>query len=221
MASPTTLSDHPRRCKANTRRGRCWNWALVGASNCKWHSGRQQQKARVGTNNISKLPVFYSKHLTKTLKDHVSDSLGMDPDEQVALYEELALVRHVAGQFVKLYGAACDSGNPETVMLAASGMVDALNNVERICSAAGKLKDKQKDRFSIHDLKFVVDQLVQIMYTICDPDHRDIAVRFKESVDSYLVLPTAQQGTDLHPDQTAALLDSSIPEVDDDDDDDD
>lgn len=219
MPFPMHLPDHKRRCRARKRDGtRCGQWALTGVTNCKWHSGRQQQRSKTGTGN---LPVFYTKHLTRTLKAQVGEMLGLDPDEQVSLYEELALTRHVASQFVLLYGAAVDTGKQETIMIAANGMVEALQNVERICSAANKIKEKQKERFSIHDLNYVIEQLVRIMYEVCGTEHDDLARKFKEMVDEHVSVPVGGvKGTSLRPDETATELDASIPLYEDEDEDD-
>lgn len=161
--------------------------------------------------------MFYTKHITKTLAEAINEHTGLDPDEQVSLYEELALVRHAAGQFVKLYGAAIETGNIDTIALAGQGMSEALVNVEKICSSAAKIQTKQRDRFSVHDLKFVVNRITRILYEVCGDEHKDIAVRFKEMIDQHLVLPTGyQQGTDLKPDETVTDLDATIPFVEDD-----
>lgn len=166
--------------------------------------------------------MFYSKHVTKTLAEAITEHTGLDPDEQVSLYEELALMRHVAGNFVKLYGAAVESGNMQAINIAGAGMSEALSNVEKVCSSAAKIQTKQRDRFSVHDLKFVVNRLTRILYEVCGPEHEDIARRFKVMVDEHLVLPTGyQQGTTTMPDETVQDLDSTIPFVDEDDEDDD
>lgn len=215
MPFPAQLTDHPRRCTWIRKDGsRCKNWGLVDAKNCKYHNGVQQQR-RSQKCNLRNIPVFYRKHISESLGKAISEQIGLDPDEQVQLYEELALIRHVASNFVKLYGAAVETGDQNTICMAGAGMVEALNNVEAICSAAAKIQQKQRDRFSIHDLKYVVNKLTRMLYDVCGDEHQDIAERFKLMVDEKLALPTGyQQGTDLQPDETVLEIDSSVPFVD-------
>lgn len=166
--------------------------------------------------------MFYAKHVTKTLAEAITDHTGLDPDEQVSLYEELALMRHVAGNFVKLYGAAVESGDTNSISIAGLGMSEALSNVEKVCSSAAKIQTKQRDRFSVHDLKFVVNRITRILYEVCGPENEDIARRFKLMIDQHLVLPTGyQQGTTTLPDETIQDLDNTIPFVEEEDEDDD
>lgn len=214
MPFPAQLTTHHRRCTWIRKDGsRCKNWGLVGAKNCKYHNGVQQQRASQKC-NLRGIPVFYRKHITGALKEALEDQLGVDPDEQVSLYEELALMRITASQFVKLYDVAVGTNNLETIQLASSGLVEALKNVETICSAAARIQEKQRDRFSIHDLKFVINKITRALYEVCGDEHRDIAERFKEIIDHHIKLPTGyQQGTDLMPDETVRELDDEVPYI--------
>ena len=98
------FGDHPRRCQCFIKRkGRqCGRWALVNSNYCQLQFVRRSAKRDV---KVGHLPRFYSKVLSKTLASFIDDSLGSAPSEQMAVFEELALMRHAANQSVTLYDA--------------------------------------------------------------------------------------------------------------------
>lgn len=180
-------------------------------------------------------PNFYMKSLTPTLKEAITEQLKQEPDAQTQLFEELALMRVYAGRFVAMYAAAVETGNEAKIMLAGEGMREALEAVANMCDKAHKLREKQKDRFSLFDIDHIVTQIVTIHHEVASEyqaitarsslatggavgDYREMAKRFEEEIAKKLIMPNAAAtGTTLHPDQTAALFDATVPRVDDDD----
>lgn len=171
---------------------------------------------------------MYKKYLGPTLAQAVREATGVDPDEQLAIYHELALMREHTGQFVKMYSAAIESrtqalasGNTEAIAKAEGAvanagemMANALNVVTDVCVKATKIREKQKDRFSIHDLKYVIDKIQAIHYKMVGKEHPELVKAFAEAIEQELVLPSAgDRGTSLHPDDTARDFDSSVPFV--------
>ena len=175
------------------------------------------------------LPVFYGHSLSLTLKEAVTQQMSADADQQTQLFEELALMRVYASRFVALYAAAVETGNEAKIMLAGETMREALESVAQMCERAHKIREKQKDRFSMHDVDHIVDQIVVIHHEVADDyqartkagltngDYLEMAAKFEEAVREGLVMPNAAvKGTTLHPDQTAAMFDATVPSLDDD-----
>lgn len=173
-------------------------------------------------------PSFYDKVLTPTLREAVNAQLEQDLDAQTSLFEELALMRTFASKFVAMYGAAVESGNDAKIMLAGAALQDALKSVADMCERAHRLREKNKERFSYHDVQHIVDQLVSIHHEVAsdyqdriahvkEGDYRQLAALFESAVRDKLVLPNSQiKGTNMHPDETAALFDNTVPRVSDD-----
>lgn len=162
---------------------------------------------------------MYKKYLGPKLTEAVELATGIDPDEQTALFSELALLRDFAGQYVALYSAAREAGNLNAIQLTGEAMKEALESVAGVCEKANRLHDKQKDRFSIHDLKYVVDKIMLIHYSVCGDEHRDLAEKFAQAIEQQLTLPShnnADKPTDLHPDETAKAFDALVPYVEED-----
>lgn len=214
---------HSRRCVGTHRntREQCKVFGLIGTNPplCPMHGGVQRQRAQAGTYVIitRNLPQVYKRHLGPKLKDAVEQALGVDPDEQVSLYHELALMREYAGQYVAIYSAILEATGldpvkrAEMIEVAGAGMKNALLDVAAICEKAGRLQEKSKERFSVHDLKFVIDKIMMIHYKVAG-NQPELVRAFADAIDQQLTLPgKGDQGTDLHPDETAAMFDSFVP----------
>lgn len=226
--------DHPRRCSALTKNTGepCPQWGLTNTDPplCRFHGGRQRKRAqtRNGHYTAQQLPMIYKKRLGPTLKKAVEEATGVDPDEQVAIYSELALLREYAGQFVGMYSAtvesqvaAEESGDAakiakaqERVTAAGMMMAEALTHVTDTCAKAAKIADKQKDRFSIHDLRWVIDRILMIHHNVVGKNQPELARAFAKALEEQLELPNStDRGTELHPDETARQYDESVPYV--------
>lgn len=171
-------------------------------------------------------PKFYDNMLSPTLKQAVEAQLNEDADEQTSLFEELAIMRVYAGRFVALYSKAVETGEEAKIMFAGEAMREALEAVAQLCEKAHKIREKEKERFSIHDVSQIVDQIVAIHHEAAssyqdkyegrmdEADYREMAVLFERMVAEQLVIQSEkQQGTLLHPDETATAFDSTVPRL--------
>ena len=100
-------ADHERRCqgKSNVRKARCEKWALTGSKYCQFHGGRQRVV------KVGRMKRVYSQHLGPTLKKRLEEMLDASHDDQVQLYEELALSRIMAQEAVALADIALSSAD--------------------------------------------------------------------------------------------------------------
>lgn len=214
-------------CGANTRHGPCKRWKLKGAERCQFHGGRQQQQARGGNfkrqnSGLYAMPRFYTKFLTKSLSDALEESTGVAPSEQLQLYEELALVRIAAGDAVKTWAVAtqaleeCTDAKKKPVLenlrdMAACIMRDHLREVVSICESAARIESNAKDKVSIHQLHYFVNQIVRCAYHAFE-DNIENAQVFEEYVRKTIHLPSpGNEGTSLTPDMDVQAMDDSIP----------
>ena len=130
----------------------------------------------------------YQRYLGPTLTEAVKNATSVDPDEQAALYDELALMREYAGGFVALYSASVESKDPKAIMMTGVAMKDALESVASICDKAGKLQAKAKDRFSIHDLKHVIDKIM-VIHARVFRNHPKLVQVFADAIAAELIIP--------------------------------
>lgn len=169
------------------------------------------------------MPRFYKKVLHKRLEQTLEDLLNdTSPSEQLQLYEELALMRTVADEAVGQYSAAVQARDEnldptkaaalqELVMTTGMIMRDHLNEVVRICEAAARIEQNAKDKISIHQLHFFVQQVVKCAYDAFD-GQVTLAQLFDEKLRTNVRLPApGQDGTDLLPSMDVQAMDLTIP----------
>lgn len=162
--------DHPRRCQGIRYCGlRCNRWAIKGSKYCQFHAGRHRHKQKFWSHHVSR---FYKRQLTTSLQQALEEQLSLKPDEQFSLFEELALVREVAAQHVKIYGAACEQGSQQAIMAAGELMAISLERVGNVCRMAAALHEEQRSKYSIHDLNYVIEQIIRISYDCFKDDER-------------------------------------------------
>jgi hypothetical protein len=195
--------DHERRCKATRRCGlRCERWALKGSNYCQFHGGRRKGQGKYWTQSVSR---FYKRALTESLEAALSEHTAMKPDDQLALFEELALVRESASAHVKIYAAALETGKQDTILAAGELMALSMQRVAEMCKAAASVNSTQKDKFSIHDLNYIIEQIVRISYD-CFKDE-DLVNVFAHRVRTELQLHEKDRGTSITPDQEVTEMD--------------
>jgi len=195
--------DHPRRCQATRRCGlRCERWALQGSSYCQFHGGRRKGAGKYWVQKVAR---FYKRQLSDTLKAVLEEQLEAKPDDQLSLFEELALVRETAGNHVKVYSAAVDTGDQATIMAAGELMCISMQRVAEMCRIAAQVHNEQKSKFSIHDLNYIIEQIIRISYDCFEGDER--VNQFALDIREKLQLRT-DQGTTLTPDKTVIEMDS-------------
>lgn len=214
---PITLPEYrnmDRQCQRFRWGRRCPSYAMKGARFCGAHGGRRQLTARV---RIDHLPKFYSKLLSRTLSSAVEEATNCPPQEQLNLFEELALMRSASEQAVIMYDAcvcAQEDGTPvqpETVLAAASVMKDWLREVVKVADAAARLEALAKDKVSVMALHLVVNQIIRCAHDAFGDDPR--AQVFETFVRQRVRMPAADgtRGTTLTPDLDAHSMDASIP----------
>jgi len=204
--------NHPRRCQARLKaRGgeQCKNWALKGVRYCKFHGGRLAQKR--GQIRTSHLPKFYRHVLSKTLAEAVDEMLGVAPEEQLSLFEELAIMRKMAGDAIQLYTLAEEKKKNEAKVAAAELMRVALKDVVSVCESAARVSALGKDKISIHDIQYIINQIVRVAHdTLEETDAR----RFEKALHTHVRLPVKDQtGTDITPDMDVSDMDVTIPNM--------
>lgn len=195
--------DHPRRCQGIRFSGvQCRRWALKGTMFCQFHGGRHVHKANYWQQQVSR---FYKRNLSKSLAEAIEDSLDLKPDDQFNLMEELALMREVAGQYVKVYGAALESGKQDVILSSGELMALALNQVSNICRQAAAVHNEQREKFSVHDLNYIIEQIIRISYDCFKDDDRcnTFALMIREQLD----LKSNKQGTTITADQAVTEMD--------------
>lgn len=162
------------------------------------------------------MPRLYSKYLNTALEEVVGQVMGEDPREALNLFEELALMRISAGEAIKLYGAALKIGDEqkgqELRMSAAAVMAQALGNVQSMCEAAARVESQGKDKFSVHTLRAIIDQITLVAHATFK-DHPDLVMKFQRDIKEQVRIPAAggAEGTHLTPDKDVMGMDATIP----------
>lgn len=201
--------DHPRRCQARTKKP-CRMYACRDSRFCPRHGGKKNSY-RDGV-RVAHLAKFYSRHLTGTLKDYVESVLGESPESQLNLFEELAIFRHTTCEAIKLYDLAQASDKPETRMAAAVMVREQLAEVGELAERAARVEAAMRDKVSVHNLQYLVNQLTRIMHDVCEKhDRRDIAEEFERLVSDRVKVAGTVQGTTLTPSQDVREMDDLIP----------
>jgi len=164
------------------------------------------------------MPKLYGKVLNETLKDSVAAQIGVDPREQCSLFEELALLREHAAQTVKLWSGLQDMGaSPDQIIAAGEVMASTMAEVAKLAQSAHNITQGGKDQFSIHDLQFVIQSVIKVIFTVCEErvdgqNYRFIAEEIEQMIRDSIVMPSNEtQGTTLTPDQDVAEMDASVP----------
>lgn len=201
--------DDPRRCKAVRRSGeRCRRWAMRDSDYCPFHGGRNRKRLKRG------VPRFYSAFLGTTLRRAVSRSLRQSPALQFSLNEELALSRHVCGQAIALYSAAVETGKAEVIASASMVMRDALEHVRSMCESASRVALAGEDRISVHNLSFVVNQVVTVVYKVLGDEGAEEAHLIAQALQDELLVDDGRPvGTTLTPDADVADMIDTVPDA--------
>lgn len=204
---------HAKLCQAKFKKSnrQCKAFALVGSKFCRHHGGRHAARPlQLWAQANNAMPRFYSKYLNKTLNDAVEEALGCSPAEQLQLYEELAMMRETTGTALKLWSAAQETGKSDVIQ-AAEGLVRSyLQENARICALAASIEANAKDKFSVHNLVHVVNQMTRIAYEVFGEDI-DKAKQFEALIKTQIRLPSKESGTLITPDQDVLGMDDSVP----------
>ncbi len=192
MPNAIHYPDHPRRCHAIAKsRKRCGRWALVTSDYCEFHGGRRSTHSKTGKR---RLPSYYSKYLGPKLKDRIEELLNKPHDEQVALYEELALARATAAEALLLAaplwdGTQSEKLNPDVRALMVQTLSQAMNNVKDLVLAASRIEKEAGDKVSIKVINLIVLQIISAINDVCGTENLDIAKAIEAAIEEKVRLP--------------------------------
>jgi len=194
---PAPPDGHPRQCRANSRvtRKRCKRWALTGTNFCQFHGGRRAtQFVFVKARGRYKLPSFYSKYLGPRLSELVQDSLNRPHDEQVALYEELAITRSLACEALKLAAPLFDDEaskklTPETKALIMATLNNSMSQVKDLVLAAARVEKAQEDKVSLKVINLIIHQIMRAINDVCGAENLDLVEAIGRAIDERVRLP--------------------------------
>lgn len=189
---------------------------------------RQQRIAAYYSYILTTMPSFYGKYLNETLQEAVESQLRLPVENQLNLFEELAISRTLAKDALQMY--AEESANPkstrEQILIAGKFLYSALEVVTNFCEKAAKVDSMQRDKYSIHTINSIVAQIVNIIHIVLDiHDQHELAVELAREIRIQLKIPVQtvklieanannQLGTNLTPeaiDATVIDMDSSVP----------
>lgn len=222
--NPARNYDHPRRCQAKLKRGRCKHWAMKGIAYCKFHGGAAIKHAKDKLTVTQPRPKdmarlrFYSKRLGPKLEEFVSQCIEQPESEQLQLFEELALMRSLAGEAIQLFSAASElpennSRRADLILNAGMVMQTALEQVRVMAKTASDINAAARDKFSVHALHDVKMQLLRIVDAAFGHDDEGLQT-FARLVESQLRLPkVGVEGTTITPDSDVMQMDELIPLV--------
>lgn len=160
------------------------------------------------------MPGWYRDALGPTIAEAIDQLTCGSASEQLQLFEELALMRHAAQDAVKLYGAAQKATGDGALAMraeAAAIMQAQLREVAKICEAAARVDAMAKDKFSIHAVQLLINQLVRICAQVFK-GHDALVKTFERRIREEVRLPTTDAaGTSLTPDGVVLEMDSTVP----------
>jgi hypothetical protein len=214
-------NQHPRLCQAKLAGGRkCGQWALKGIQYCKFHGGaaikRLREKRNVDdprTNDVARIRKY--KKLGATLEQFVAELLTQPEQEQLDLFEELALMRSFVDESTSMFAAACalpanNAKRTELIVCAGGLMKQALDDVRVMSKTASDIFANGKDKFSVHSLHDIVQQIKRMVHNCFG--HCEIELEEFEKQLRLLQLPKiGADGTTITPDQDVIEMDSMIP----------
>lgn len=140
------------------------------------------------------MPAFYSKFLGPTLGARVHEILQQSHDEQMSLYEEVAMTRIAAQEAIKLSAPLFDEETAaklsvETKALMAETLRSAMDGVKEMVVAASKIENAAHDRVSLKVVNLIVYQIVCAVHEACGDEHVDLAQAIAKLIDERVRLP--------------------------------
>jgi hypothetical protein len=157
--------------------------------------------------------VIYRKHMSKTLQERLDEFLDQSQEEQLALYEELSMMRMMAVDSIKMYDAACQSRKPEAVTIASEMLKESLEAVSSMVKACADIESKATDKVSIRQLNLFVLQICRAVRRIVGEENVELAQKIINEINSSVKFHADGMGTALTPDQQAQSMDDTVPYV--------
>ena len=196
---------HPRQCKAihKTLGKRCRKYAVQGSKYCASHGGKRLGRAgrpRKYTHGRF-MSSAYLQCVGPTLKEKLTELLNKPHDEQVALYEELAVARAAAAQALKLASpifepkksltpeVATLAEDPQFKALALSTLKDAMTTVKDLVVAASKIEKDAEDKVSVKVINLFVIQILRAIESVLGADHDDLLRKIQKAIDEQVRMP--------------------------------
>ena len=176
---------------------------MQGREFCRTHGGRYRKSVRV-----KHLPTIYSKFLRDSLAELIETQLGASSEKQLAVHEELAVMRATAVDTCKLYDAS-SSAQASTRLAAGDMLRSTMAEIIKAVEAAVRIQTASKETLSVHNLSFVIDQMVRIAHEVFGSDHAK-AREFERLVRETLKVDSGA-GTRITPDQDVLEMDASVP----------
>jgi hypothetical protein len=138
--------------------------------------------------------VFYSKYLGPKLSERIKELLDQPHDEQVSLYQELAVARSTACEALKLAQPLWDEEqskliDSETKSLIIQTLSQAMSNVKDLVLAASKLEKEAGDKVSMKTINLIIMQIIMAINDVCGTEHLEIAKSISEAIDERVRLP--------------------------------
>ena len=138
----------------------------------------------------------------------VQEALLEDPADIVSLYEELAILRQTVADATILYEHALDKNDPKMISMIGPVVREGMKDIADMVRTVADLEQKRSDKISIHNVTFVVNQIVRISAEVFGDDLTK-ADRFRKLVLDRLRVDKA--GTTITPDQDVREMDESVP----------
>lgn len=152
---------------------------------------------------------FWSKKLRGSLLDVVEEALKEDPTDAVELYAELAIVRQTSLDITLMYEAALSDPEKAKALPALGAAVrECMDDIGRMVKLIADLEEKRADKLSVHNIHYVVNQIVRIAHETFGGDEQLGEVFRKAVIDK---LKVESKGTTLTPDQDAEAMDATVP----------
>lgn len=140
------------------------------------------------------MPGFYSKYLGPKLSERVRELVDVPHDEQISLYQELAVARATACEALKLAQPLYDEKTakkltPETKSLMIQTLGQAMSEVKDLVMAASKLEKDAGDKVSMKVINLIVMQIVFAINDVCGTENLALAEAIAKTIDERVRLP--------------------------------
>lgn len=124
--------------------------------------------------------------------------LQQSHDEQLSLYEEIAMTRIAAQEAIKLSAPLFNEETAaklpsETKALMVETLSSAMDNVKEMVVAASKVENAAHDRVSLKVVNLIVYQIVCAVHEACGDEHMALAEAIAKLIDERVRLPMNDQ----------------------------
>jgi len=153
-----------------------------------------QANQRDGERSLSD---FYSEALGPVLSDKVRQLLDNPHDEQISLYNELAIARANYAETLKLNRAIHEKGNEKLSAvdkaLIIQTMNDASKEVKDLTLASSKIEKESSSKVSSRVVGIILTRVMMAINDVCGIDNENIGNNIKKAIDDRIRLPLSQR----------------------------